>query len=457
MNRSLIHLVTVAAAAGSLAAQGSNYSGPANLVFGMDNTVEVNSLNNTNQAHIVSDDGLMTYAPMGPRPFALPLVDGSTWAAFFGDEDNDGDHGETIIGSLDAVHVPRNAPCPPSMFDVWVSVQTGTDAGGYLGAAVTDGDIFRLTPSGVEIFISQAQITAAGVAPSTSNVDVDGFAIDESNGDLYFTFTATTIVSGTSAVDDAVIRIPGGSYTTTGGLVTSVTANSAEVVMTKAEVDTILTNAGFGAASDLNGIELDPNGGTFVSTSTSKTVAHLWLTDDSSSKDAIISTVSGGVIPSVNGVAMQGAAAFGLRGGLGGGALGNPWSLAFQQQSPGNLTPMHADVFPFAQTTPTTFDFDCSGATPNGFTVYIFGFSDAGTAGAFAPRGPAPIPVSSPSWLEYYPGFPAPAALVVAADAEGFTTLPLSFPALPPGIGFVCQVGDIGNLVLSSPVIAVTE
>ena len=110
--------LAVALTVGPLAAQSSAYVGPANLVFAMDSTVELACSNTTNQAHIVSDDGVLTFSPGGPvRSFALPLCDYTSWAAFFGDADADGDYADSIITSIDAISMSEPAgitsPTPP--------------------------------------------------------------------------------------------------------------------------------------------------------------------------------------------------------------------------------------------------------------------------------------------------------------------------------------------------------
>ncbi|MCA8947928.1 MAG: hypothetical protein KDE27_00400 [Planctomycetes bacterium] len=450
--------LAVALTVGPLAAQSSAYVGPANLVFAMDSTVELACSNTTNQAHIVSDDGVLTFSPGGPvRSFALPLCDYTSWAAFFGDADADGDYADSIITSIDAIWVPPTASSPPGMFDVFVSIQAETGAAGYLGASVSDGDVFRLTPNGVETFLATAQVALAGFAPTLSNLDICGFAVDAATGDVYLTFSTAVTVNGTPLEDGGVARIPGSAITLVGGLVASVTPGAAEIVLDEAEVNAMFQHAGYDGVTDLAGIEIDPNGGTFVSSSTQQTVAHLWLCDDDFSDEGLVSTIGGGVVPSVNGVSLQGSAAFGLRGGFAGAALGNPFAIAFQHVDPTGASPLHLDTFPIAQATPTVFDLDLSGATPSGFVVYVLGLVDAATPGGFAPRGPAPIPLASPSWLEFYPGIPVPAAVLTLADAEGFARLSLRIGApVPAGIGVLGQAGDLGTLVLSSPVVAVT-
>lgn len=455
-----LSILAAAAAAGAVSAQ-SDYVGPANLLFVMDNTVGLNSTS-TNEATIVGDDGVLTYSPGGASPFALALADYGSWNAVFGDEDADGSYSDSVVGSVDAVWVPPGSPSPATLFDCFISLSSDLGAAGILTGIVEDGDMFRLTPTGVEVYISQQQIAVAMNELSTANLDTVAFAVDRANNDLYLSFTAPVSVSGTTLNDGGVMRIPGSALTFTGGLVTAVTPGSAEIVLTEPEVNAMSLNAGYDGITDVVGLEIDPTGGTFV-TAGGQTIPHLWMCDDDSSDEGFFSTkpdASGaqGVIPSINGVPMVGNAAFGLApGDPFGGTLDNPFAIGFQAAAPGQFAPMHIDSFPAgvsASSAPLTINVDGSGATANGLVYYVGEFFDGSVVGSAPMRsGVFPIPVSPASWGAFYPMIPSSGIVaLVMADAEGFYGFPVSVPAgVPVDTAVVWQAGDLARLTISAP------
>ncbi|MCA8947930.1 MAG: hypothetical protein KDE27_00410 [Planctomycetes bacterium] len=463
MRNTILTLSAVTLVAGSALAQ-SDYTGPATVVFAMNNTVRLASTN-TNDGAIIGDDGVMYFSPGGSMPFAIPYCDYGTWNAFFGDEDNNNAYGDSAIGAIDAVHVPLAAPSPASFFDIYFSIQTPTGSAGFLGAPVSDGDVIRLvntgSTTGIETLISQAQIISAMNSTST-NVDVVAFTIDEiGGGDMYFSFTATVDVNGVNLEDGGILRIPASALTYTGGVVSAVTPGSAEIVLTEAEVAAMFVNAGYMfGASDVTGICVDPTLGTFTSSVTNKTMPHFWLCDDDSADEGFVSTKNNpvnsmpGVVPTVNFVPMIGAAAFGLSGGFSGPSIGDPFGMAFQFTDPTGPTPMHIDSFPTYQTPlPATFQIDVTGGTPNGAIVLLFDLMALPTGGLY----PARIPISplgtffGPSWREYYPNLPSLGTLLLITDSEGFARQPLNIPPGFSDFGAILQAGDITTLTLSAP------
>ncbi|MCR9246546.1 MAG: hypothetical protein NXI31_16050 [bacterium] len=462
MRNTFLTISSAALLAGTSLAQ-SDYNGPSSLLFVMDNTVELNSTY-VGDGAVVSDDAVLYYSP-GGMPFALPYCDYGTWCAFFGDDDNDAQYGDSTAGSIDALWVPLSVTnAPASFFDVYFSMSSDIDVGGFLGTAVTDGDIIKLSNNGtttsVETLISQAQIITAANSTS-SNVDVDGFTVDPATNDFYFSFTAGVNVNGTTLQDGGIMRIPGSALTFTGNVVTAVTAGSAEIVITEAELDVMFINAGYTGVNDICAIEIDPTGGTFTSTVTNLTMPHFWLANDDDLDEGFCSTKdnptnnTAGVIPSVNGVPLFGPNSLGLKGGFQF-AFGHPWALAFQPQNTSGLTPMHLDSFPvYAPTTPATFNVDVTGATPNAFVAYFLDLEVLGAPGLFPSRFPiSPIgPIPAPGWNEFYPNIPSLGLLLVQADPEGFGTQPISIPAGFPGLGAKMQCADLTTLTLSAPIL----
>jgi len=450
--------VAAVALTSTLWAQGSNYTGPATLVFGTDGLSQSNTVLLGNDAGLFGDDAMLVTSPVtGGGHAAYAAADYSTWTAVFGDEDNNGFYVSSTIGEFDAAWIPPGASMPPTPFDVYFSVSTDMGSSGLLGGVVVDeADILRLVPGGVEIFLSKAQIeTAVGSTLSTST-DVNGFTVDPATGDLYLTFTATITVAGGSLSDGGIARIPGTAYTTTGGPLTPIatmTPGSAVIVLDEVEVDAMFVAAGLTGVNDLTGIELDPTGGTYTSTGTGLTMPNLWLTHDASGDYAIVSTVGGGVIPTVNGNVMNVSESFGIAG-----ATVHPTALAFAAATPVG-TPLHIDTFPGNPTTPGSIRLDVAGATP-GSLVILYGDFFAGTSGGFAPRLPlasvAPLATAPGSWEDVFV-FNTDIGLAAFADNEGYGSATITVGAAFPGIHVTFQAIDFGALRVSGPLCVVTQ
>jgi beta-glucanase (GH16 family) len=448
---------------GTSLGDGSNYTGPANLLYSMKNPVRLNCTN-SNQATVVGDQAVLSFSP-GAQAYAYPMCDYGTWAAFFGDVDGDGFYDDDILGAVDAIWAPPGTPATPSLFDVFVSVQNAIPAGGFAAQSIAPGDVFQPTTTGIRRYISEAQVLSA-LGAGNQPADVNGFAVDPATNDIYLTFSHAVTLAGTTMQDGGVARIPGSAATLRNGVVSSVTSGSAEVVLTEADVHAMFLNAGLDGVTSCCGIELDPNGGTFTSASTNRSLPHLWLCDDDASDEGFVSTrLSGqngrpGCIPSVNGVALLGGNALGLSANDPlGGTVDNPTGIAFLQQLPSRPLPMYLDAPPIGAPTPWNFHIDLAGATPLSFVFYVGELFDGSLPGGFPSRSAAsPIPLVSPSWHEFYPGLPSVGiAALVRADVEGFARYSLSVGSLPAGIGVKWQCADLTTLNLSAPLITVTR
>lgn len=459
--------VACASLAGTLSAQ-SAYTGPANFVFSMEFTTWSDAaIGFDHAAAEMLEEAVITYSP-GHDPFARPLVDYSTWSTFLGDEDNDGSYTDTIITEIHACWVRPGAPCPPSIHDVYLSIATDTGTNGALGGAVIDdGDVFRILPSGaIETFLSVAQIHAAlGGTTSITSLDVNGFTVDPATGDLYMTFTAGVDVNGTPAADDAVVRIPASGFTTVAGPLTPVatmTPGVAEVVATSADVDAMFLNAGLDGITDLMGIEIDPAGGTYTSPSTGLTMPNLWLADDDSSDEAIVSTADDGtgtrgVVPTVNGAAVDASTSLGLANpGAAGFSPGSWTALAFQTANASG-TALHLDVDAQLLTTPGTLDLDVSGE-PNEAVIVLGELFNTRTMGGFVPRlSSLPFSATPQSWVTpFIITANGPAALVIL-DGEGFGRYTLSVGAVIPAGEMVVWQALSASLTVSSPTQTITN
>ena len=452
--------------------------GSASLVFSMDGTELAASpagVGMTNETAIFSDDSILNVSPNPFAPvFAVASADFGTWAAYFGDDDGNGSYTGSIIGDVDALYMPPGGSLPASIFNVFLSFQVDVAPGGILtnsGVGIDDGDVVRLLPRGGFVpFILRTQIADAMATTSTS-IDVNGFSVDSSNGDIYLTFTATQSVNGTSASDGSVIRIPGSGYIANpDGTVQSVTTGSAEIVLSEADVDAIFLNAGLNGITDCFGIAMDPFGGTFLSPQTGTAMANLWLVDDDASDGPSIVTTSGG-----GGIATLGPSIFNDPASLGlaptnffGGAVGNLSALTFFG-SPLPARPLHLDTFPLAVTTPGTVTIDVSGGSPGPNVMLIAKFGEASIPASFTYRWSI--------FLSMLPMFDVPGgfdelyindntdiltltlmqAPPLVVDADGYASRSFTVPALPPGMAVAFQAYDISTEALSTPIIPVFQ
>ena len=240
-----------------------------------------------NFASVFPDECVLAVTP-GATASATPIATRSFYSTWFGDHDGDGDFTQGVIGNLDAVHVPANAPNPPSIFDIFVSFSRDIGPGGFQSAGMLrDGDVLRLRPQGgAQLFISEAQVTQA--MGTTADIDVNGFTIDPVTGDIFWTMTTTQVVGGLTLNDGGLVRLPASSYVANAdGTVASVTPNSAQIALFENELDVMYTNAGLGTVGDLDGIAIDPAGGTFTTVG-GQTLPHLWFAADSSTAGASI-------------------------------------------------------------------------------------------------------------------------------------------------------------------------
>ncbi|MEO0480230.1 MAG: hypothetical protein AAF196_12185 [Planctomycetota bacterium] len=461
-NHSLLSISLLAACAAPLSAQivgpgASDYVGEANVFFTMDGTVAVNSTTTGNEAGVIADEGIMSFSP-GVDAFARAYCDFGLWSSYFGDEDGDGAYTDSIITSVDAIWLRANNPGTPSLHDLYFSVQTPVDPGGFLGAPVSDGDMVRIRRDGsLETFLSQADVISAMGGAST-NVDINGFTVDQSNGDLYMTFTAGVDVNGTAMADGGIMLIPGSAYTLAGGVVTAMTPNTAVVALTDADVSAIFMAVTGDNISDCTGIEIDPTGGTFMSPSTGLTLPHLWLADDDGADDSIISTKV--AIPTVNGVPLTAGPGMGLTPlNPFGSPNGNPFGIAFVAQNPAPVRPMIVDQFPSSFPAPAMVNVDIAGASPTSAVFLILEIFNATPMGGFPARlgglgallAPTPL---APTSLHLFFGPGSAATIPLITDAEGFATFPLSLPPLTANIGLTWQAVDLGTFNFSAPTTA---
>jgi hypothetical protein len=466
--------------AGAQAQSTPGGTGAATLLFSTDFVELANSgMGSTtttpgNQAATFDDEEVLMVAPQsGTNYFAVPNFTLASVQAWFGDNDGDGIYTDNIVNAIDAIYVPPGAPNPPSIFDIYVSFEYYTQAQGVLtagGAAIQDGDVVRLLPGGgfvpfiTEDFIRQSMNT------TNFSVDVNAFCVDQATGDIYWSMNIDEDVNGVTVNDGGIVRLAAANYTANAdGTVASVVIGGAEIVMHESEVDVLFTNVGLNNAFDIGGLEIDPNGGAFVSTSTGATLPNLWMVDlQSANGTTILSTANGaGAFATEGGVTLGDGPAMGLSP--------TGWSelasrnLSALARIPSSLTatPAVLDTFPTGLSTvaATSMVLDLGGFVPNSQALVLANLAEGSLPGGFTNRTPLlptlPYLAVPGSFGELYTDNPGDLlfgaiALPVPLDAQGYGTLTVPIPALPPGIAVSFQAVDLTTLAVSTPVILIT-
>lgn len=414
----------------------------------------------------------MAYPAAAGTPPATFLANRGTWPSLFGDENANGVYTEYIVGKIDAIQLAPNAGNPPSLFDFYIS--TSQDVGGAGALQGTggflDGDIVRLKPGGgFSMFLSESQAALAmGTNPAT--LDLNGFAIHPPTGDLYWTTTTTQLVNGFSLQDGGVVRLPASAYTTNSdGTVASVVPGGAQIALFEASLDAMFTLAGAGTVGDLDGITMDPNGGTFVGP-TGLLLPHLWFAADSpTSGPKIVSSRLNGSIASYNGVALNGHLALGLGPT---GFLGDPVdtisaldaSLIAAAAPPPPVIHAHELTFP----TPGVFKMDFGACTPNGPFYLLAKIAQTSAIGGSTARSPLlpsfptlNVPGSFPQL--YLNDFLDPLFLLsfslppVYGNAAGLGSFLIAVPPITPGLGICFQGIDASRGAITPPFVLVFQ
>lgn len=457
--------------------------GPGTIFYATDDIRELSASgaggtasNPGNSAAVFDNDGLVMVEPNPTSSyFGYAAADHSTWLAYFGDEDNDGNYIEYVSGDVSALYVPPSAPNPPTIFDVFISFDIWIGGWGVNGSSSSTsffpGDVVKLNRGGTwTSFLSRAQIGPALGITSSQVKNVDALVIDEATGDLYFSFESATTVNGTPLEDGGIVRLPSASYTTDpAGMVATVQPGSAEIVVTEAEVDGICATAGLSVVENVQGLIIDPNGGTYFSAGTGFSMPNLVFSSFGHGP-RLISTSGGGSIWVWNGVTFDSGMALGMANtNFAGTATGKLSALAFRAQ-PLAATPRHLDVgWPVSVTTPGSVKVDISGATPNGTVLLVASLAEATVVGGYTaraavtPTGPLSVLDVPGAFGEFYhldtqdPLFSATIMDVpVAIDGMGYGSRTYPVPTLPPGFAVVFQGLDVQAFALTSPVIPVT-
>jgi hypothetical protein len=277
-----------------------------------------------------------------------------------GDTDSDGTYLECAnFPGVDAMHILAPAVGRPNnIHEMFISTFRSTSGncghavgtGGYTATGIEPADLVLLqkaanaypspsTPRPPVFLIRRAHIEALlGLAAPFPAMDVNAFARDESNGDLYVSFNAmitgaNVITSpGTAAITTNILagdilRIPGTAYTPSGvyGVVTAPVAGMVERVYTAINVNSIVLTAGgsvtTSAVFNVYSLSLDPQNTALTVTPAGFTVPGLLFTVDNAggtvpglqnlSASAIYSNQGSGSFANMNGVVMNQPSAIG--------------------------------------------------------------------------------------------------------------------------------------------------
>ncbi len=448
-----------------LAAQGTLFfsmEGTESAFHGAGGTVA----NPGNWAAVFRNEAILMHAPAAGAS-ASACADRATWTAHFGDDDGDGNYIESVLGRVDALHLRVGAANPPSLFDFWISATD--DVIGPFGTTgfntILDGDIFRVLPGGgVERFISEAQVASA--VGTFGNINVDAFALDETTGDIYLSFSAPVTITGVVLDDGGVARISGASCTIGAtGTVNSVLPGSAQIVLPESYVNIYFLLAGQGSVGDLNDIALAPGGGTFNGLG-GITLPNLWFAGSASTTGAVVVSTSGGVA-SMNGVTLQGGPALGLRPTD---FTGLPNShVAGLAVGPATLTqkPRFLSISDPGLITPGTLKLDATGCMPGQTLILLANSATAWPPGLSTGRTPTalfPATFGSGSFRELFvDDFSDPLFMFTFAmpplsvDLQGHASLSVAMPLLAPGFALVVQGIDATSFSVTTPVVVVTQ
>jgi len=364
-----------------------------------------------------------------------------------GDHDGDGNFDERQqFGGIDALVHPRDKNGARVRIDktrLFFSPRSGEPT--LFGPAFQPADIGRVLPGGfVERFLTAGQVHAAFGIPNNVAVDVDAAALHltPNGGSVYLSFEGAhaITVAGLGVVvvgDGAIVRIPPAAITWTlspwdgAAIVDTVVPLSGQLVLAESQVDTRVANSGIrdaaGAAvttiGDLDGLTLDPQGGTFQSPWINAPIPHLWFCGENLTGAGIVSTAGGGSIPALNGV-----------------PLGSPVATDGKQVG--------------LYTTPSVGSLDGLAVSRGGVSHLSLDTADTTIPGPGALRleiGGAPLPPTL--MLDLGCNLPSCIDPFVAALADDFPALyPLNFGPIVPVVGgcgsFVLPVSPAMHLVL---------
>lgn len=415
------------------------------------------------------------------------------WQTMAGDEDGDADvYTPQLMTGIDAIlvtpyewdrtlqqPVPRTRPIDAR--DVFISPATdvGTVVSGAPGLRKGDCGTIVRTPAGngqVMHFITAEQIIAAlglvyqqnGQPITAQDLNLDGIAVDRDRA-IYLSFEDTHALRRGPVLfplEDGGVAVipPGGWAPDTRGNVASVIADSGAIVLSEAQVDAMVVNAGVASSNgacvnaigDNDGLEIDPNGGTFVATwnGINFNVPNLLFCGERLTCCGVLTTRLGGQIARVNATDLAracGAGAtdgtqVGLRANLEGGSLDG---LAVLEREPCRFV-VHTST-PTGLGGMVSIDIGTNLAVPN--AVLFLGLGALPVSPSVNARGFWPNSVCFP---EIYLGAVTGFSFGVAFAPDGWggrvaTFGPVGLPAVAQGVVFQAATIVGADVEFSTP------
>ncbi len=397
------------------------------------------------------------------RPF-LPI---SLQYHYAGDLDSDGvyveDDVEGPVDTFDAVFLRAGTIGPVTPRDVFWSFAATTSIN-IPGLRVSD--VLRFSGQGtVEFFLTQVQLNdACGYVATSNTVNLDAIC-QSAAGDIFFSQSGVNTINGIATDDGDLLVIPSSAITYDGsGNVLSITAGAATRIASQTDLIAMVVASGqrssvggvinsvASPAFELSGLEIDPNGGTWVSPLTAQAYPNvLFCWSDFSNDGALISTAGGGTIATINGVSIGSTVA----------TLGDqlgvlPDSTGINGPNGFALIPQQAPAFTLlnwpvnqhaASWVWTQFQLQTSGGSPGGFTILAWSVESSTPGGAF-PALPALPPFTGEFGLSSVEIFGA-----YANDALGNCSSQIFLFQMSAmhGVNLACQALDFTTFALSTP------
>lgn len=359
-----------------------------------------------------------------------------------GDGDADAFYYELPLAArIDALHVCGAGTDGYTARDLFFSTKTPLPCAS--GGVIEPGDVSGIRiGAGANIMIDDLQIRSAlGISPNILAFDVDAFTRDAS-GSIYLSFENDVPIQwGTTLLfDGGVAVIPATAITWAGCNVTSVIPDSGYVAFNENQTNAMVVNANVAdnignfiqVIFDLDGLEIDPNGGTF--TSSGGTFPNLIFSGEYLTGGGILSTDAGGSIAVINGMPM--ATTFpsgptdGTQVGLAPGNVRSLNGLALTQPTCRFVMDSTTPYLP----TPGPLNLTAGGAdafTPVYFYARIYGVN---TVSGFQPS----VPAFNPCFPEWYLWN----TYLFAIPSDGLGIVDITFPyggGVPAGNTVVFQ------------------
>jgi hypothetical protein len=412
-----------------------------------------------------TDESICEVTPVSAAPyFANKIVGLANWNAILGDDDGNGDFFEESMGAVDAMALHpafvANKYGNPEVFDfIFSSAYT---FGFFWNTSVEDGSLWRVVKGAVaggpvvSIFLSEAVLQAG--LDTNSDVDIDALAFD-SSGTMYVSFREDeSILKGLDALEDGAIGAFASSTIVydADGNISSLGSGTVRVVLHESDVDAIVSSIGLLDAvgvpvktiGDLQALDVDPNGGTFVGSDGVTLWPNLFFAG-ATNGPRVLTTAGGGALAELNGVKLgEIASPAGSYLGLD----GNGADLQAIQVIPARDDPICTDLEGYGLDAGDLFDVLWVGnATPFGKALVFVSLGTSAAGDNFASTAIAPS-------FRFPAFYAAPWFLLFGIGFNGTGQFALPF-VLPPGLigdlNLLVQIADITSspAELSAPIV----